>query len=98
MKRALSWLLTKLAGTQIDAFTVFGRTVWLTPAHKIIERFDNAEDALRGLRQLTRHEAKHVEQQKREPILFYPKYLWQLIRHGYQNAPYEREATEAEGE
>lgn len=46
-----------------------------------------------------KHEAKHIEQAKKEGIIkFYIKYLWFCIRYGYTNNPYEVEARAAEKE
>lgn len=46
---------------------------------------------------LLRHEAKHLEQIRREGrIVFSAKYLYWLIRRGYWNHPYEIEARAAE--
>lgn len=40
------------------------------------------------------HELVHVHQFWREPFLFWIKYLWELIRKGYENNRFEREARE----
>lgn len=46
---------------------------------------------------LIRHERKHAEQIERLGVLrFYVTYAWQVLRHGYRNAPLEIEAREAE--
>lgn len=50
-----------------------------------------------GYQPLLRHEAKHLEQIKRDGrIVFSAKYLYWLIRRGYWNHPYEIEARAAE--
>ncbi len=44
-----------------------------------------------------KHELCHVKQfQQNGYLLFIIKYLWQSIRHGYQNNKYEVEARKAE--
>lgn len=46
---------------------------------------------------LIRHERKHAEQIERMGVVrFYATYAWQVLRHGYRNAPLEIEAREAE--
>lgn len=46
---------------------------------------------------LIRHECKHAEQMERMGVLrFYVTYAWQVLRHGYRDAPLEIEAREAE--
>jgi hypothetical protein len=42
---------------------------------------------------LLRHELVHIEQIEREgPVMFSIKYLYWLIRYGYRENPFEREA------
>ncbi len=42
---------------------------------------------------LIRHEQVHWQQWTRMgTVKYYLTYLWQVIRHGYRNAPMEREA------
>lgn len=44
---------------------------------------------------LIRHERKHAEQIERMgAVRFYATYLYQVLRHGYRNAPLEIEARE----
>lgn len=46
---------------------------------------------------LIRHENTHFEQIKRDgTVKFCFKYLWYLLRYGYENNPYELEAKKAE--
>lgn len=46
---------------------------------------------------LIAHERVHVEQMARMGVVrFYLTYLWQWVRHGYQDHPMEREARAAE--
>lgn len=60
------------------------RTIYLAPGHE--------NDDL-----IIRHESKHIEQMDRDgTITFAFRYLAQLIRFGYWNAPYEIEARLAE--
>jgi len=42
------------------------------------------------------HELVHVRQFWDDPFLFWIKYLYYLIRYGYQDNPYEREAYAAQ--
>lgn len=47
---------------------------------------------------LRRQELVHIEQIDREgPVLFSLKYLWWLVRYGYERNPYEIEALEKAG-
>ena len=46
---------------------------------------------------LTRHEQQHWRQwQRMGAVRYYATYLWQIVRYGYQNAPMEVEARNAE--
>lgn len=46
---------------------------------------------------LIRHEAKHLEQIKRDGrLVFAVRYLYWLARYGYKNNPYEIEARAAQ--
>lgn len=46
---------------------------------------------------LMRHEAKHLEQIRRDgPLGFSVRNVWWTLRHGYWNNPYEREARACE--
>ena len=65
----------------MDAITLFQRS-WFF--------IDNPDTGL------LLHEAVHRHQQKAEGWRFYPKYLWETIRHGYEGNAYEVEARIAE--
>lgn len=46
---------------------------------------------------LIRHEQMHAAQiQSMGTVKFYVTYLWQMLRHGYHNAPLEKQARDAE--
>ena len=46
---------------------------------------------------LIRHEQAHWRQwQRMGTVRFYVTYIWQVLRHGYRNAPMEIEARAAE--
>lgn len=48
---------------------------------------------------LFRHELEHVYQVRRMGwLVFYVKYLWLGMRHGYANHPFEAEANEREND
>lgn len=47
---------------------------------------------------LLRHELAHVRQWQRAPLTFPLRYVWQHLRHGYRDNPYEVEARAAETE
>jgi hypothetical protein len=50
-----------------------------------------------GDARLIRHEVVHLEQIERDGrVMFALKYLWWLVRYGYQVNPYEVEARAAE--
>ena len=50
-------------------------------------------------RGLVAHELKHLEQIERDGrVVFTVKYVWWLVRYGYQNNPYEEEARAAQRE
>lgn len=93
MKRAIRWVLSKLAGTPIAATTVFGRIIWWKRPEEIA-----AEHGQEALDKLVRHEQYHAELQRREGIRYYPKYLWRLLTHGYRNHPEEIEARKVSGQ
>jgi hypothetical protein len=47
---------------------------------------------------LVAHEAVHLEQvQRHGPLGFPARYLWGLVRHGYENHPMEIEARQRSG-
>ena len=46
---------------------------------------------------LIRHEQAHWQQwQRMGAVRYYAAYIWQVLRHGYRNAPMEIEARAAE--
>jgi hypothetical protein len=46
---------------------------------------------------LIRHEQAHWRQwQRMGTVRYYATYIWQVLRHGYRNAPMEIEARAAE--
>lgn len=48
-------------------------------------------------RRLIRHEQQHWRQyQRMGAVKFYVTYAWQVLRHGYRNAPMEVQARKAE--
>ena len=48
-------------------------------------------------RRLIRHEQAHWRQwQRMGTVRYYATYVWQVLRHGYRNAPMEIEARAAE--
>lgn len=62
----------------------FWRTIYVLPGFEHDQR-------------LLRHERKHLEQIERDGrFLFAIKYLYWLLRYGYQKCPYEVEARAAE--
>lgn len=44
------------------------------------------------------HEIHHWKQQRRDPYLFFPRYLYRLMRYGYDAHPDEVEARQIAGE
>lgn len=52
--------------------------------------------AARATPQLLRHELEHVRQWQAAPLTFPFRYLWQHLRHGYHDNPYEVDARLAE--
>ncbi len=48
--------------------------------------------------QRRRHEIHHWTQQKAAPYTFFPRYLWLLVRYGYDKHPDEQEARFVSGE
>src|SRR5687767_4047736 len=47
---------------------------------------------------LIRHELEHVRQWQDAPLRFPWSYLWNHLRHGYHNNPYEVAARQAESQ
>ncbi|HEX6306722.1 MAG TPA: DUF4157 domain-containing protein [Longimicrobiales bacterium] len=65
------------------AAVTLGRTIIVHPDVRLSER-------------LLRHELEHVRQWRRAPLTFPLRYLWQHLRYGYRDNPYEVEARAAE--
>ena len=73
-----------LTGSRAPAAAVtLGRTIIVHPAQQLTAR-------------LLRHELAHVEQWRRAPLTFPLRYIWQHVRHGYRDNPYEVAARAAE--
>lgn len=67
-------------------WTSFWSTVYVLAGHETDQR-------------LLRHERCHLDQIQREGrICFAVRYLWWLVRYGYQANPYEIEARSAEAD
>lgn len=75
--------LVRLIWNRWWAITLFGHTFYGCAIYEVSKTWRN-------------HENWHKVQQRREPFLFYPKYLWWLLTRGYYNNPYEKEAREHE--
>jgi hypothetical protein len=74
----------KLSGmTGHAAAVTLGRTIVVHPAAPLTEK-------------LVRHELAHVRQWQRRPLAFPVLYVWNHLRFGYRDNPYEVEAREAE--
>lgn len=73
--------LSGLAGRA--AAVTLGRTIIVHPDVHLTER-------------LLRHELAHVRQWQRARLTFPLRYLWQHLRYGYRDNPYEVEARAAE--
>jgi len=74
----------RLSGMARNAAAVtLGRTIIVHPDVQLTER-------------LLRHELAHVRQWQRAPLTFPLRYIWQHLRHGYRDNPYEVEARAAE--
>lgn len=67
------------------AAVTLGRTIIVHPDVRLTDR-------------LLRHELAHVRQWQRSPVTFPLRYVWQHVRHGYRDNPYEVEARAAEQE
>ncbi len=76
------WLV-KFIWNRWWAITLFSRTFYGCSKYEVNQKWRN-------------HENWHKHQQMKEPVLFYPKYLWFLLTRGYKNNPYEMEAREHE--
>lgn len=73
-----------LSGLATPAAAVtLGRTIVVRPDVRLTGR-------------LLRHELAHVEQWRRQPVTFPLRYVWQHLKHGYRDNPYEVEARAAE--
>ncbi len=58
---------------------------------------NTTRDELINNKRWLKHELCHIEQFKKHGRYFFLlKYLWQSIKHGYYNNPYEKEARAAE--
>lgn len=74
----------RLSGMRRAAAAVtLGRTIVVHPAAPLTTR-------------LLRHELAHVRQWQRHPVAFPLLYVWNHLRHGYRDNPFEVEAREAE--
>jgi hypothetical protein len=65
------------------AAVTLGRTIIVHPDVPLTDR-------------LLRHELAHVRQWERAPLTFPLRYMWQHLKHGYRDNPYEVEARAAE--
>ena len=77
---------------KLEALTAPWGVIYITPyADYLLNHWDyKARDAAYDL---IEHERIHEQQIKREgPWKFTAKYLWYLVRYGYWNHPYEKEA------
>lgn len=77
----LGGLLSRM-GRPAAAVTL-GRTIIVHPAATLSAR-------------LLRHELAHVRQWERDPVGFPFRYLWNHLKFGYHDNPYEIEARSAE--
>lgn len=65
---------------------------WIMPWGIIYVRPGRVRD-----RRLIAHKMMHIEQMDRDGrLLFSARYVWWLLRHGYERHPYEVEARRAE--
>ena len=73
-----------LSGSRGRAGAVtLGRTIIVHPDEPLTPR-------------LLQHELEHVAQWRRAPVTFPLRYVWQHMRHGYRDNPYEVAARAAE--
>ncbi len=80
----IPWLGGRLARLNGPAAAVtLGRTILVHPQARPTSR-------------LIRHELAHVRQWRADPVLFPLRYVWQHLRRGYHDNPYEVEARLAE--
>lgn len=78
-KRATGWRLWILDRLGAAGLTLPWRIVWVHPDY--------------DTEQLRAHEQVHLDQIDRHgPVRFAALYIWFLIRYGYRNHPFEREA------
>ena len=85
--RAGSWV-PRLGGWlsghgQPATAVTLGRTIIVHPSAELSRR-------------LLQHELAHVRQWRQQPFTFPLRYVWQHLRHGYRNNPFEVEARDAE--
>ena len=74
----------RLSGMAKPAAAVtLGRTIVVHPEVHLSDR-------------LLKHELAHVRQWERAPLTFPLRYVWQHLKHGYRDNPYEVEARAAE--
>lgn len=87
--RCASWLPAiggMLAGMRQPAAAVtLGRTIVVHPSVQLTP-------------ELLRHELAHVRQWELNPFTFWPRYVLNHVRYGYDRNPYEVEARKAERE
>ena len=64
---------------------------------KTIHLHNTTQQDFLGDEKWVKHELCHIKQFKQNGyVLFIAKYLWESLKHGYQNNRYEIEAREAE--
>jgi hypothetical protein len=68
---------------QAATAVTLGRTIVVHPDARLTPR-------------LLHHELAHVRQWEQRPVTFPLHYVWQHLRHGYRDNPFEVEAREAE--
>lgn len=84
VRTATGLIATYMRTFGFEGWASLWRTVYLLPGYESDEG-------------LIRHEAMHLEQMERDGrVLFMVRYVWWLIRYGYQNNPYEVEARAAQ--
>ena len=85
-----SWI-AKLAAKKLRSnrvAIVIGKTIHL---HNTTKQFFLSDE------KWVKHELCHIKQfEQNGYVLFIAKYLWESLKHGYQNNRYEIEAREAE--
>lgn len=76
-------LIAKLIIPHMSAITLWNR-VYVREARRLPQH-------------IIRHELRHVEQwYALGPVKFLARYLWESLRHGYYNNPFEVDARSAE--